>query len=86
MPCFMVVIVLLAPRFFILVLWLFTGWFRGMFNSAFWPVLGFIFMPTTLFWYAAVHNWCGGQWALPQILGLIIAVMIDLSPASARRR
>jgi hypothetical protein len=85
MPCFLVAIALVTPRVLILVLWLFTGWFRGMFHSAFWPVLGFIFLPTTLFWYSAVFNWCGGQWQLPQIIGLIIAVMIDLSPASARR-
>ncbi len=86
MPCFLVAIALLTPRFLILVLWLFTGWFQGMFHSAFWPVLGFLFLPTTLFWYAAVHNWFGGQWELPQIICLVIAVMIDVSPLSARRR
>jgi hypothetical protein len=86
MPCFFVVLALLTPRLLILVLWLFTGWFRGMFHGAIWPVLGFLFLPTTLFWYSAVHNWCGGQWELPQSIGLVIAVMIDMSPMSARRR
>jgi hypothetical protein len=86
MPCFAVLIALLTPRFLILLLWLFTTWFKGIFATALWPVLGFILLPTTLLWYTAVQNWWGGHWGLLQIFGLIMALMLDTSPASARRR
>lgn len=86
MPCLGVIFALVTPRFLILLLWLLTGWFRGIFTTALWPVLGFLFLPTTLLWYTAVQNWWGGHWGLLQILGLVIAIMTDMSPASARRR
>lgn len=86
MPCFAVLIALFMPRFLILLLWLFTTWFKGIFATALWPVLGFIFLPTTLLWYTAVQNWWGGHWGLLQIFGLIMALMLDVSPASGRRR
>lgn len=86
MPCLGVLIALLTPRFLIVLLWLFTGWFKGIFDTALWPVLGFIFLPTTLLWYTAVQNWWHGTWGLLQIAGLVIALMIDISPAGGRRR
>ena len=86
MPCLGVLFALLAPRFLIVVLWLFTSWFKGIFSTALWPVLGFIFLPMTLLWYTAVQNWWDGQWGWFQILGIVIALMIDISPSRAKRR
>ena len=86
MPCFLVVIALMAPRVLIAVLWFFTYWFRGMFDSLLWPILGFIFLPTTLFWYGAVQHWFGGVWSTWPIVGLVTALIIDVSPAGGRRR
>jgi len=86
MPCFGVLIALLTPRLLIVLLWLFTSWFKGIFATALWPVLGFFFLPTTLLWYTAVQNWWHGHWGALQIVGLVIALLIDTSPASARRR
>ncbi len=86
MPCLAVVIALLAPRLTILLLWFFSRWFTGIFESLLLPILGFIFLPTTLLWYTAVQNWWGGEWGGLQIVGLIIAVLIDGSPASGKRR
>ncbi|MGQ0562528.1 MAG: hypothetical protein ACT443_11720 [Gemmatimonadota bacterium] len=86
MPCLGVLVALLTPRVLILILWLFTGWFKGIFTTALWPVLGFIFLPTSLLWYTAVQNWWNGQWGLLQIAGLVIALLIDVSPAGGRRR
>jgi hypothetical protein len=45
MPCLALLIALMAPRFLIVLLWLFTSWFKGIFDTALWPVLGFIFYP-----------------------------------------
>ncbi len=86
MPCLFVVLALMIPRAVILILWFFSDWFAGMFDTLLWPILGFIFLPTTLLWYSAVINWFGGVWALVPIVGLVIALLIDLSPAEGGRR
>ena len=70
----------------IALLWFFTTWFRGMFDTLLWPILGVVFLPTTLLWYTAVHHWFGGQWSLWPIIGLVVALLIDISPAGGRRR
>jgi hypothetical protein len=85
-PCIVALLALLAPRLLIVVLWFFTTWFRGMFATLLWPILGFIFLPTTMLWYSAVQRWFAGQWTLWPIVGLVIALMIDISPAGGRRR
>ncbi len=85
MPCLLTLIALAAPRLVIVLLWFFTRWFNGIFPSILWPILGLVFLPTTLLWYTAVQHWFGGQWTLWPIVGIVIALLIDLSPASSRR-
>jgi hypothetical protein len=85
MPCLATIIALAAPRVTILILWIFTHWFRGVFNYTIWPILGFFVLPTTVLWYSAVHNWWGGQWTMWPIIGLIVAILIDLAPMRRRR-
>ena len=87
MPCLVVFIALATPRLAIVLLWLFTAWFRGVFPTPLWPVLGFLFLPTTLLWYSAVQHWYGGAWnGFVPIAGLVVALLIDFAPARARRR
>jgi hypothetical protein len=86
MPCLLVLLALVTPRLVVFLLWLFTHWFRGIFTTALWPILGFIFLPTTLLWYTAVQHWFHGQWTLWPVVGIVIALLIDLSPARKRRR
>lgn len=86
MPCLLVLLALAAPRLVVAFLWFFTHWFQGMFVNLLWPILGFIFLPTTLLWYSAVQHWFGGQWTLWPVVGLVVALMIDMSPASGGRR
>lgn len=74
------------PRLMIVVLWLFSSWFDGIFTSILWPIIGFIFLPATLLWYTAVYNWYDNSWGTFQIVVLVIAVIVDLSPASHRKR
>ncbi len=85
MGCILVLLALITPRLAIILLWFFTHWFRGLFATALWPILGFIFLPTTLLWYTMVQHWFGGQWTLWPVVGLVLALMIDVSPASGRR-
>jgi hypothetical protein len=86
MPCFVALIALATPRLAIALLWFFSTWFKGVFDSVMWPILGFVFLPTTTLWYTAVYHWWHGQWSLWPVVGLVIALMIDLSPAKGRRR
>jgi hypothetical protein len=86
MPCLLAILALVTPRLLVALLWFFSRWFDGIFTSVLWPVLGFIFLPTTLLWYTAVHHWFQGQWTLWPIVGLVLALMIDISPAGGRRR
>jgi hypothetical protein len=85
MPCLLTIFALLTPRIVIALLWFFTHWFQGVFNTVLWPILGFIFLPTTVLWYSAVQHWFGGQWTLWPIVGLDVAQVIDVSPARGRR-
>jgi hypothetical protein len=86
MGCLFALLALITPRVVIFLLWFFTHWFRGVFNSALWLVLGFLFLPTTLLWYTAVQHWYGGQWTLWPVVGLVIALAIDVSPARKGRK
>ena len=86
MPCLLVLLALITPRLVVFLLWLFTNWFRGIFDTLLWPILGFIFLPTTLLWYTAVQHWFHGQWTLWPVVGIVVALLIDLSPARRRRR
>lgn len=84
MPCFLVLLALALPRLTIALLWFFSSWFHGLFDSILWPILGFVFLPTTLLWYTAVQHWFGGAWTLWPIVGIVVALLIDLSPAKRR--
>jgi hypothetical protein len=85
MPCLLALLALITPRLVIVLVWLFTNWFRVL-SSGLWLVLGFIFLPTTLLWYTAVQHWFGGQWTFGPVVGLVIALLVDVSPAKRRRR
>jgi hypothetical protein len=78
MPCLLTFIGLIFPRFLIIVLWLFTHWFSGVFQQAIWPVLGFLFFPVTTLWYSVVINNYGGHWSGTNILLMVLAVVIDM--------
>jgi len=86
MPCLLGLLALAVPRVVILVVWFFTDWFVGVFDSLIIPILGFFFLPTTLLWYSVVVNVYGGTWDTLQIVVAVIAVVIDLSPGGSRRR
>jgi hypothetical protein len=86
MPCFFVLLALAVPRLAIALLWFITDWFHGLFDGVLWPILGFVFLPTTLLWYTAVQHWFGGAWTLWPIVGIVVALLIDLAPARGRQR
>ena len=86
MPILVALLALLLPRLTMIFLWLFTDWFHGVFRSMLWPILGFIFLPLTTLWYSAVVHWFGGRWDAITVAGIVVALIIDLSPTRYRRR
>ena len=86
MRCLIVLLALFTPRTVVILLWFLSDWFFGVFDSLLWPILGLVFLPTTLLWYSAVENWFAGQWGVVPIVGIVVALLIDTSPAQARRR
>jgi hypothetical protein len=75
MPCFLVILSLLVPRVTLFFIWLLSDWFGRAYETAIWPLLGFLFMPyTTLAYMAAMLNnnqVLGGWW-----LALFIAAIV----------
>ena len=86
MPCFFALFALLTPRLLIVGLWFLTNWFRGMFDTVLWPILGFLFLPTSFLWYSAVQHWFGGVWGPWQIAGIVAAVLMDVGPLRRGKR
>jgi len=86
LACLLAAFALLMPRLAVALLWFFSHWFDGLFTSLLWPILGFVFLPTTLLWYSAVQHWFGGTWTLWPVVGIVVALLIDLSPARHHRR
>jgi len=86
MPLLILLFGVLVPRLTIVALWLLTNWFQGMFTTWLMPVLGFIFLPTSLLWYSVVVNWFRGEWGIIPIAGMVVAILMDLAPLRPRRR
>lgn len=87
--CILLLLGLAFPRFVILLLLLFSGWFARAFDGLLIPLLGLLFLPYSLLWYSVVINQFGGEWGLWQILFMGLALIADLSAfggAATRRR
>ena len=82
MPCLFVALALVLPRGVIIALYLLSDWFVGVFGAIWWPILGVLVAPTFTLWYSAVVHWYDGSWGLLQIAVGIVALAIDLSPAT----
>ena len=77
MPCLVAGIALLVPRLVMFFIFLLTDWFKAAFDTWYWPLLGFVFMPyTTLAYMAAMLNnnhMVSGWW----LALIIIAAIVD---------
>ena len=51
MPCLFAILAIAFPRIAIVLLWLFTSFFNGVYQSLILPILGFLFLPLTLIVY-----------------------------------
>jgi hypothetical protein len=76
-----------APRFAIVLVVVFSDYIGRAYQSAFWPFVGFLFMPLTTLAYAWAINSRGSVEGL-QLVVVVIAVLVDLGliGGSARSR
>lgn len=73
--CLTAILILIGPRIALFVMWLATDWFHQAFDTAFWPIVGFLFMPyTTAAVMGSRLQGGGAGW----VILIIIAVLIDL--------
>lgn len=85
MPILLLLLGFFFPRLIIVLLYLFTGWWRAAFDGVLLPLLGFLFLPLTTLWYGISETYFSEQ---IQTVGLIVAVLADLGliGGGARRR
>lgn len=84
MPLILLLISFAFPRTVIILLLAFSTWWNTIAIDWLLGILAFLFMPYTLLWYSVVMNWYGGVWGIWQILFLVLAILLDLSPFSWR--
>ena len=75
MPCLPLILGYFFPRVMIVLLYLFTNWWKLAFDGILWPLLGFLFLPLTVLWYGISEHYFTGS---IQTIGLVVAVLLDL--------
>jgi hypothetical protein len=78
MPCLLALLAVAFPRVAIVLLWLFTTFFNGVYHGVIIPVLGFLFLPLTLIVYTFIVKSYGGHLGPTQLVFIFIAVIVDL--------
>ncbi len=89
MGCLIALLGLITPRVVMVVLWLFTNYLGKAFETFIWPLLGFIFLPTTTLAYAVAQNEFRGLRGIGLVifvLGLLIDFGLLGGGARSRRR
>ena len=87
MPCLVALLAVLFPRVVIVVLYFFTNFFEGVYNSLLLPLLGFIILPITLLaytWMVKINQPVDAFF----LVVMVVAIVLDLGllGGSARRR
>jgi hypothetical protein len=77
MPCLLVILAAAFPRVAIVLLWLFTNFFTGVYQGILIPVLGFLFLPLTLIAYTFFQK-SHSVTNTTELVVLFIAVIFDL--------
>ncbi|HEX6331998.1 MAG TPA: hypothetical protein VF129_12040 [Actinomycetota bacterium] len=81
MGCLLVLLALVTPRFVLFLMWLFSNYLNRAFESGWWGLLGFFFLPTTTIGYAIARNeftTAGGGIEAAGIIVIVLGVVLDL--------
>ena len=80
--CIAAVVGVFAPRFALLIVWIFTPYVSRAFTTFWWPLLGLILLPYTTLMYAlaylpgfGVYGW---RW-----LWVVLGVLLDIASYSS---
>jgi hypothetical protein len=79
--CLAVIVALLTPRLVLFMMWLFSDYLNHAFQSGWWGLLGFLFLPaTTIMWAIAENEFtaAGGGIQATGIVLIVLGVVIDL--------
>jgi len=77
MGCLVAVFVLAAPRFVMVILWIFTNYLSRAYEGWLLPLVGFFFLPTTTLAYAIAQNETQGLRSWGLVL-FVVAVLVDV--------
>lgn len=86
MPIIFGIVALLFPRVLIVVLWLFTNWFDRVTGNILYLLLGLLFVPLSTLWYGVVVHYFGGAWSTVPIIGMVVALVLDLGGWRSSRK
>jgi hypothetical protein len=86
MPCLIGCLALFTPRVAIILVALFSNYLNEAYTSWVWPVLGFFFLPLTTLVYAWAWHQGDGSIQGIGLVGVIVAVVIDLGLHGASER
>jgi len=78
MPCLLPLLAVAFPRVAIVLLWLFSNFFTGIYHNLIIPVIGFLLLPLTLIVYTYLAKTSGGHLTTTQFVFIFIAVVVDL--------
>jgi hypothetical protein len=78
MPCLLALLAVAFPRIAIVLLWLFTNFFSGLYQTVVIPVLGFLFLPLTLIVYTYLQRSHPAGLTTEGLIFIFIAVVLDL--------
>ncbi|HMJ62237.1 MAG TPA: hypothetical protein VK493_10760 [Bryobacteraceae bacterium] len=78
MPCLLALLAVAFPRVAIVLLWLFSNFFTGVYQGILIPVIGFLLLPLTLIVYTYLAKTSGGHMTTAQFVFIFIAVVVDL--------
>ncbi len=76
MPCLFLLVLLLAPRVVLVLMWLFTDILMRAYTGILIPLLGLIFLPITTIVYALMVNYHMAIAGVNLVI-LIVAVLLD---------
>ena len=89
MPCLLALLIVMFPRIGILLLYFFTDFFRGIYDSILVPVAGFIFLPLTLIaytWLTREHRPVDAFYLVVMFVALILDFGFIGGGEASRRR
>lgn len=88
--CLLVLGAMFMPRVLLFIYWIIGSFAKAdAWDTWWWPLLGFIFLPATTLVFGLCHVYGGGDFSLWWIVGMVCAVLYDMGStgsAGAQRR